>query len=71
MGRSVPPPPISREEFDKRIAAGAKTMAEIDPAFHAWLRKRQVANCVMMVAVVAAVIVLAGIALFVASLGLP
>ncbi len=40
MGFVPPPPPISREEFHKRYAAGARTMQELDPAFWAW-RERQ------------------------------
>ena len=32
MGQIPLPRALSKEEFDRRIAAGAKTMAEIDPA---------------------------------------
>lgn len=31
-----PPPAISKAEFDRRVAAGARTMREIDPEFADW-----------------------------------
>jgi hypothetical protein len=36
MGICVPPPPITEEEFDRRVAAGARTMEEIDPRLNRW-----------------------------------
>jgi nicotinamidase-related amidase len=42
MGLEIPPAPISREEFDRRVAAGARTFEEIDPEFASWARRRHV-----------------------------
>lgn len=36
MPMPLPPRPLSKEEFRKRIDAGAKTMDEIDPALAKW-----------------------------------
>jgi hypothetical protein len=38
MGAIVPPPPPTFDEFRKRLAAGATTMEELDPAFAQWYR---------------------------------
>jgi len=38
MGFVTPPPPISEEEFEKRMCAGARTIEEIDPALAKWAR---------------------------------
>jgi hypothetical protein len=35
-----PPPPLSKEEFDRRVSAGAKTFREIDPDFCKWNDER-------------------------------
>lgn len=32
-----PPPPVPKEVFDERFKNGARTMEELDPAFHKWL----------------------------------
>jgi len=40
MGMVWPPPPLSQEEFDRRVAAGAKTFEEIDPEFCKWNQER-------------------------------
>ena len=37
MPMSQPPPPLSRDEFDKRYAAGARTLRELDPEFCEWM----------------------------------
>lgn len=38
----VPPPfPLSTEEFNRRVAKGAKTLAEIDPEFWEWVQSRR------------------------------
>jgi hypothetical protein len=36
MACPIPPLPLSKEEFERRYAAGARTMRELDPAFAAW-----------------------------------
>lgn len=36
MALIPPPPPLSQNEFNKRIAQGAKTLAEIDPVLARW-----------------------------------
>jgi len=37
MGYVPPPEKLTDEEFERRIAAGAKTMAEVDPVFADWV----------------------------------
>lgn len=37
MGYIPPPETLTKEEIDRRIANGAKTFAELDPAFAEWL----------------------------------
>ncbi len=41
MGRLVPPLPLSKEEVERRIAAGAKTLREIDPELCRWADEGQ------------------------------
>lgn len=41
MGFTMPPPPITQEDFRKRWEAGARTMAEIDPALAAWEKRNK------------------------------
>lgn len=36
MGRVSPPRALTKKEFDARVEAGAKTLAEIDPALAKW-----------------------------------
>ena len=36
MGRIAPPRALTLKEFDARVKAGAKTIAEIDPALAKW-----------------------------------
>lgn len=36
MGCIAPPRPVCRAEFDRRRAAGARTLAEIDPDLEGW-----------------------------------
>jgi hypothetical protein len=38
MGLIPPPVPLSRKEFNDRIKAGARTMAEIDPALYQYCK---------------------------------
>ena len=44
MGVEPPLPPISVEEFKRRVGAGARTMREIDPVFAAWLTRPDRSN---------------------------
>jgi hypothetical protein len=37
MGLIPPPEKLTSEEFERRIAAGAKTIAEVDPSFANWV----------------------------------
>ena len=53
----IPPPALSRREFDRRVAAGARTLEEIDPEFVAALRASQRGRRFM------GILVLAGLAL--------
>jgi hypothetical protein len=39
MGRIEPPRALTKDEFDRRIASGAKTFEEIDPEFCRWAKK--------------------------------
>ena len=41
MPLTSPPTPITKEEIEKRIKAGAKTLEEIDPEFCKWYRRQQ------------------------------
>jgi hypothetical protein len=38
MGRVEPPVPLTREQFNKAIAEGRSTFAEIDPEYCAWYK---------------------------------
>jgi hypothetical protein len=40
MGYVPPPPPPSKEEWDRRIAQGARTLEELDPGLDRWLRQQ-------------------------------
>ena len=59
MGYIPPPIALSSEEFNKRIASGAKTLEEIDPEFWKWHK-----NCIFQHKV-QAIILLLGIVVFV------
>ena len=56
MAMGAPPNPLSKEEFTKRWNAGARTMAELDPALDKWQKDnhflRGVGYAVMAVALV-------------------
>lgn len=52
------PPPISRAEFDARYAAGARTLEELDPRFHAWLESNRRLRLFQAVTIVFGVIAL-------------
>lgn len=60
----IPPPPLSREEFDRRVAAGARTFEEIDPEFMAALRASQRGRRLLGILVLAgaALVLIVGIA---------
>ena len=66
MGIVVPPRPLTREEFDKRVAAGARTFEEIDPETAAWARQRHVTR--LTVIGMAVICVLTAVAWLVAQL---
>ena len=53
MGKIVPTMALTKTEFDKRVAAGAKTFAEIDPVFWNWHRSQMKQNRVMWIMLVA------------------
>jgi len=36
MGLKVPPLPLTKEEFEKQISEGKKTLQEIDPKLWKW-----------------------------------
>ena len=37
MAFIIPPPPLTENELEKRIRAGARTMSELDPALVQWV----------------------------------
>ncbi len=41
---SIPPRPLSLEEFIKRRKEGANTFAEVDPDFTEWILQRQLSR---------------------------
>ena len=41
MSYIVPPAPISREEFNRRYAEGARTWRELDPQLAQWYDQRR------------------------------
>ena len=54
---SAPPPALSKEEFEKRIADGAETIQEIDPAFAAWIQAGQRFDRTMVIVLVGLVLI--------------
>lgn len=38
---TIPPPPLTRAEFHRRWDGGARSMAEIDPAFARWKKENE------------------------------
>jgi len=57
MGMTCPPIALTKEEYDKRVNAGARTMVEIDPAFHRWLENGKMARRVVVVVAVVVLLV--------------
>lgn len=60
MGVRVPHPPCSRSEFEARKAAGARTLAELDPCFWAWLQARRRERAWMVAGIGVSVLILVG-----------
>ena len=56
MGLVLPPPPLSKEEVEKRVRAGATTNKEIDPAFHQLCRSRARHHCFVMTVVILSIL---------------
>jgi hypothetical protein len=55
--------PLSRREFDRRVAAGARTLEEIDPVFWAWYMDRQREHLFMAVGLSIAAVLFVAIAI--------
>jgi hypothetical protein len=58
MGQIPAPPPLSKEEFEKRIKNGAKTLEEIDPEFWKWYQEGQKYRLMTTIMVISAILVL-------------
>jgi len=58
MGKIPPPLPLSTDEIRKRVAAGARTLAEVDPVFGAWLTRSRRFRLVAWIAIQCAVLLL-------------
>ena len=56
MIADFPPPALSKQEYDRRMKAGAKTFEDIDPEFCKWLNdykgRRKVGLVILFVAIV-------------------
>jgi len=58
----LPPPALSKQEYDRRMKAGAKTFEDIDPEFCKWLNEyegRHKVNKVKLVVLFIAIGILA------------
>jgi hypothetical protein len=60
MGCIPPPRPLSREEVQERVDAGARTLFEIDPELGNWHRRNQVFFGLQIAAIVLSVVTLLG-----------
>jgi len=54
-----PPPALSKQEYDRRVALGAKTFKEIDPEFCKWSNKCEGRHKVQLVFLFVAIGILA------------
>ena len=55
----LPPPALSKQEYDRRMKAGAKTFEDIDPEFCKWLNEYEGRHKVKLVVLFIAIGILA------------
>lgn len=59
MSYIPPPPPLSKKEFEKRIAEGARSIEEIDPELYKWKKQCDFSHRVYFVILLFGIVLLA------------